>query len=360
MSWLVACGQLLGLSWLALGIFLEKPLFFALSVVCLALVLPPRETMRRARMLGVEWLILLALLAVQWAAGGQLNALIIVLYALGLLNGMLLPDPRAIGPRFWVPLLLLCIGLTDAYQSGALEAWGLVPAESAFGSNTDEYEIDPRSLSYAVMLMLLYLSPHFSGVPAALHVVVMLLAAAVGSNKFGMAFSALKNLPRTLVVPLLLLVFAVQANLGFSAVEATAARAALWSDFAANVRGCDAVLGVCTDLIVVNNTEGVRSFHSLLLDFAWYGNWPGLAGALYFVWRAATVRSLFGRSAGVLFALALLFGFPPFFNDRHVLVCYAFFVLFQERGAARLARRPLRADGGAPGEPGRPGLVSGG
>jgi hypothetical protein len=256
---------------------------------------------------------------------------------------------------------LLAVGLAAAYQADQFAVWGLIPAESAFGSNVDEYAIDSRSLSYATLIALLYLSPHLRGpMGSTLHIGAMLAVAAAGSNKFGVAFSALKNAPRVPTVSLVLVAFIGVAVVGFSTIDITAARAALWSDFATNVGPCDKVFGVCADPIVLNNAEGVRSFHSLVLDFTWYGGWPGAVGALFFLWRAATVRSLYGRSAGVLFALALLFGFPPFFNDRHVLVCYAFLVLFQESSAPRLARRPLRADGGASGEPGRPGLVSGG
>jgi hypothetical protein len=360
MSLLVALGRLLGLTWLTLGIFLEKPVFFALSVVCLVLVIAPREVGRRLLALRLEFAVMLALIGVQFAAGGLLNALTLLLLLLGLINGLLLPDPRAIGPRFWPAWLLLAVAITAAYESELLAAWGLVPSESAFGSNIDEYEIDPRSLSYAVVIVLLYLSPHFAG-PAGvgLHVLTMTLAAALGTNKFGIVFSLLKNLPRRLVAPAIAAGFLGLAVVGFSVVDITAARAALWSDFFANFPRCDAALGVCTDLILVNNEEGVRSFHSLALDFTWYGGWPGLVAASAFIWRAATVRSLFGRSAGTLFALALLFGFPPFFNDRHVLLCYAFLVLFQEGRAARVADRPLRAHGAAPGGPGRPGLVPG-
>jgi hypothetical protein len=187
----------------------------------------------------------------------------------------------------------------------------------------------------------------------------MTVSALLGSNKFGVAFSVLKNLPRACVVLAIAVAFVGLAIAGFAVVDVTAARAALWSDFAANFPRCEATWGVCTELIVANNEEGVRSFHSLALDFAWYGGWPGLVAAAAFVWRAARVRSLYGRSAGVLFALALMFGFPPFFNERHVLVCYAFLVLFQEGRAARVADRPLRGNGAASGQPRRPGFVPG-
>lgn len=357
---LVGLGRLIGLTWLTLGIFLEKPLFFALSVAFLAAVTPPREVWRRATVLRFELVVLLCLIAVQFAGSGSLNALILLIYLLGLVNGLLLPDPRTIGPRYWLPWLLLAIGLTAAYQSNLLEAWGLLPAESAFGTNIDEYEIDLRSLSYSILIMLLYLSPHFTSVTGAtLQSAAMLVAALLGSNKFGMAFAVLKNVPRTLVAPAVLAAFATLAYLGFSLVDVSAARAALWSDFVANYPDCNGAFGVCTDLILVNNDEGVRSFHSLVLDFAWYGGPLGMAAATIFIWRALRVRSLYGRSAGLLFTLALLFGFPPFFNERHVLVCYAFFVLFQTGRAARVAHRTLREDSAAPGQPGRPGLVPG-
>lgn len=358
MSAIVAVGRLGGLTWFASGIFLEKPVFLAWSIVCFALVTSPREVWRRLGRLRFEFATLLGLLAWQTAAGGTLNALVLLMYLLGLTCGLLLPDPRQVTRIYWLPWVICIALVTLAYQDESLTRWGLLPAESAFGSNLDEYAIDPRSLAYALLILLFYLSPHF-GRPAsaAMQQIIMALAALIGSNKFGIAFSLMKNLPRALVAPLLIALVAGLAIVGYAHVEMTAARAALWSDFAANLPHCDRFLGVCTDLILVNNEEGVRSFHSLALDFAWYGGPLGMVAALAFIWRAATVRSLFGRSAGLLFALSLLFGFPPFFNERHVLACYAFLVLFQEGRAARLARRPLREDRAASGRSGGPGVV---
>jgi hypothetical protein len=338
-----------GLIWLTLGIFLEKPAFLAVSIAFLALATPLRDLLRRLGHLRFEFGVLLSMLAWQSAAGGTLNALVVLIYLLGLTCGLFLPDPRSIRRAYWLPWMIGVAVLTFAAQNDVLTNWGLLPAESAFGVNVDEYAIDLRSLSYAAVIMLLYLAPHFrSGAATLIHQVVMAVIAALGSNKFGAAFSLLKNLPLPLVAPVLLVVVGGMGGVGYAHIDATAARAALWSDFAANIPRCDRVLGVCTDLILVNNEEGVRSFHSLVLDFGWYGGPLGMVAALALIWRVATVRSLYGRSAGLLFSLALLFGFPPFFNERHVLACYAFFILFQEGRPARVSGRPLREDRNAP------------
>jgi hypothetical protein len=357
----VAVMRVCGLVWLTLGIAMEKPAFLAMAIAFLAFATSGRELWLRLGRLRIEFGVLFGLLAWQFAAGGVLNALVMLMYLMGLTCGLLLPDPRTIRRAYWLPWLAGVVVLAFAYQSGALAGWGLLPADSAFGANVDEYAVDPRSLSYAAVIMLLYLTPQFRSTASTLvHQAAMAVIAALGSNKFGTAFSLLKNLPRPLVAPLLVLAIGALGVAGYAAVDVTAARAALWSDFAANVSRCDRVLGVCTDPILVNNDEGVRSFHSLLLDFGWYGGAPGMLAAVYFIWRAATVRSLFGRSAGLLFALALLFGFPPFFNERHVLACYAFLVLFQEGRAARVAHRPLRENSAASGRCDGTGIVRSG
>lgn len=336
-------GQYVGLAFMFLGIFLEKPAMFAASILALALVTPARETLRRVLKLRVELMVVCGLIAVQIAAEGQLNALIVTIYLMGLLNGIFLPDPRTFGPRSWLPLIALCAVLAMFFTSELPVSLGYGATESAFGSNTEDYRIDLRSLAYAIFIVGLYLAPHFTGPALGLHTGLLLTAAGLGGTKFGMVYAALSKLAPRLVLPLAVMVFLALAVVGLGDIEFTAARAALWSDFTSAFPGCESTYGVCTQLITFNNEEGVRSFHSILLDFAWYGGVVGLLGGSYFLLRVARVRSNFGRSAGILFAVALLFGFPPFFNERHVLIVYAFLILFQKDRAGRVAHRPLRA-----------------
>lgn len=336
-------GQYVGLAFMFLGIFLEKPAMFAASIIALTLATPAREMLRRALTLRVELLVVCGLIAIQTFAESPLNALIVSIYLMGLLNGIVLPDPRTFGPRSWFPLIVLCVILAMFFALEVPAALGFSATESAFGSNTEDYRIDMRSLTYAVFIVALYLAPHFRGPATGFHAGLLLTAASFGGNKFGMAYAVLSKVTPRLVLPLAVMTFLALAMLGFADIEFTAARAALWSDFFSAFPSCESTHGVCTQLITFNNEEGVRSFHSIVLDFAWYGGVVGLLGGIYFLVRVARVRSNFGRSAGILFAVALLFGFPPFFNERHVLIVYAFFVLFQKERTGRFAHRPLRA-----------------
>lgn len=327
-----------------LGVFFEKPAWFAASIASLLLVTPPSLILRRLWQLRFEFTIIIGLLAVQAAADSPLNALILAVYLMGLVNGMLLPEPRTLHPSRWTTLILLCLVLATLYVSDVFKDVGLGSAESAFGANVDDYQIDYRSLSYAVFIILLYLAPHFVGVKSGLHAVLLLSSATLGSNKFGVIYAALFKAPATLAAATVGLAFFALGIIGFEQVEATAARAALWADFMLGFSECESVYGVCTDLILNNNEEGVRSFHSIVLDFAWYGGYVGLLGGLILVLRVACARSAFGRSASILFAVALLFGFPPFFNERHVLVIYAFLVLFQYKRVSRVPDWSLRSN----------------
>jgi len=336
-------GHHLGLAFMFLGIFLERPVMFAMSILVLLIVTPLREVGRRAWQLKIELLVIGGLISGQVTADSQFNALILTIYLMGMLNGLVLPDPRAIPPRSWLYLAVLCLLLALFFTSSLPAELGLQAEQSAFGTNPEDYQIDPRSLTYAVFIVTLYLAPHFAGVGSPLHAGLLLGTAMLGANKFGMLFGALYRLTPRLVAPSILLVFVVLTVVGVSTLEFTAARAALWSDFFSNFPDCMSIHGVCTELIAINNEEGVRSFHSILLDFAWYGGFAGLSGGLYFLLRVARVRSRFGMSSGILFAVALLFGFPPFFNERHVLIVYALLILFQKGRACRLAHRPLRA-----------------
>jgi len=337
-------GQRLGLTFLFLGIFLERPFMFASSILLLLTATPLAQLGRRLLRFKVELIIIIALIAVQAAAESQLNALILTIYLMGLINGLLLPNPRAIPPRAWLSLAILCIVLALFFTSDLPPRLDLSAEKSIFGKNPYDYQIDPRSLAYATFIVLLYLEPHFHGqLRSVLHVSLLICSAALASNKFGVLYATLCKLAPRLVIPAALALFCAMATVGFSSLEFTAARAALWSDFSSNFPRCDSTYRVCTELISLNNEEGVRSFHSILLDFCWYGGFAGLLGGLYFLVRVARVRSGFGASAAVLFSVALLFGFPPFFNERHVLIVYALLVLFQAEHPCCLAYRPLRA-----------------
>ncbi len=337
-------GQHFGLAFMFLGIFLEKPAMFALSILALFVTTPLREVIRRGAKLRFELFVVSCLIAMQAAAASQFNALIVMIYLMGLLNGLLLPDPRTFHPKSWFLLVALCVVLAIFFTSSLPSALGLTASESAFGTNPEDYQIDPRSLTYGVFIVALYLSPHFTGLSSGLQTALLLLAAALGTNKFGMLYAGLYRLTPKLVLPLVVLIFVALAAVGLAQVEFTAARSALWRDFFLAFPSCVSQFGACTEVIIVNNEEGVRSFHSILLDFTWYGGYVGLLGGLFFVFRVAGARSNFGRSAGVLFAVALLFGFPPFFNERHVLIVYAFLVLFQKGNPRRVAHRPLRTN----------------
>lgn len=341
-------GHVFGLACLFLGIFLEKPAWFAVSIACLIVVMPVGALLHRAWLFRYELLTMVSLIAVQVAVDSPLNALTLVMYLMGILNGMLLPDPRTFGPRKWFALAVLCTALTQMHVSG-LSPLDSASGESAFGSNIDDYQIDFRSLTYAAFILLLYVSPHFAGLGAGLHTSLLLILAALGSNKFGMLYALLAKLPVAVAALIVLVLYMMFAILGFSEVEATAARAALWSDFFTNFPSCDASYGVCSDLIINNNEEGVRSFHSIVLDLTWYGGPLGLAAGLLFVVRIACVRSAFGRAAGVMLAVALVFGFPPFFNERHVFIPYAFLIIFQLNDAGQVLRRHTRQVAPVPG-----------
>lgn len=335
--------QLLGLVFMLLGVFLERPDMFATSIFLLLVSTPLVEVIRRVMKFKIELIVLLGLIAVQWAASSQTNALVLTLYLMGLLNGLLLPHPRAIAPAAWVPLALAYLMLALFFTSSFAAHVGVSTEASAFGTNRDDYRLDLRSLAYAAFIFLLYQAPHFRKRDRfELHVSLLLAAATLGTNKFGMLYAALFRFTPKLVVPLLLLLVIGLTAADISSLEFTADRVALWSDFFTNFPICGSTHGVCTELISLNNEEGVRSFHSIPLDFSWYGGAAGLLGGLYFLFRVAFVPSYFGRSAAVLFALALLFGFPPFFNERHVLIVYAFLILFPARHRG-FAHWPLRA-----------------
>ncbi|MDR7096752.1 hypothetical protein [Hydrogenophaga laconesensis] len=349
--------QHLGLAFMLLGVFLERPDMFATSILLLLVSTPLRELGRRITTFKVELLVLMGLIAVQWAAHSPTNALVLTLYLMGLLNGMLLPHPRVIGPRSWASLAIACLLLALLFTSSLAPHLGLSSEGSAFGTNPDDYRIDPRSLTYAVFIFLLYQGPYFRGrTRFKLHISLMLAVAALGTNKFGMLYAALFRVAPRLVIPVLLLLATALTAAGIASVGFTADRAALWSNFFSNFPICDSAYGVCTGLISASNEEGVRSFHSIALDFLWYGGIAGLAGALYFLLRVAMVPSNFGRSAAVLFAMALLFGFPPFFNERHVLIVYAVLILFSARHRG-LSHRTLRANRSVPFSGGRAATV---
>lgn len=338
-SWI----QLLGLVFMLLGVFLERPDMFATSIFLLLVSTPLVEVVRRVMKFKIELIVLLGLMAVQWAASSQTNALVLTLYLMGLLNGLLLPHPRAIAPASWLPLSFACLLLALFFTSSFAAHLGVSTEASAFGTNRDDYRLDLRSLAYAAFIFLLYQAPHFRRRERfELHISLLLAAATLGTNKFGMLYAALFRFTPKLVVPLMLVLAIALTAAGISSLEFTADRVALWSDFFTNFPVCESTHGVCTELISLNNEEGVRSFHSIALDFSWYGGAAGLLAGLYFLIRVALVPSYFGRSAAVLFAVALLFGFPPFFNERHVLIVYAFLILFPAR-RRRFAHRSLRA-----------------
>lgn len=344
--------QSLALVFMLLGVFLERPDMFAASIFFLLVSTPLFELGRRVMKFKIELVVLVSLIAVQWLASSQTNALVLTLYLMGLLNGMLLPHPRVIRPRSWVPIALAFVILALLFTSSVAAHLGVSTDASAFGTNRDDYRVDLRSLAYAAFIFLLYQGPHFQrGGRFKLHISLLLAAASLGTNKFGMLYAALFRLTPKLVMPLLLLLGIGMTAAGISSLGFTADRVALWSDFFSNFPVCESVHGVCTELISQNNNEGVRSFHSIALDFSWYGGIAGLAGGLYFLLRVAFVPSYFGRSAALLFAVALLFGFPPFFNERHVLIVYAFLILFplHHRGFAHWAlrtHRPVPLSGG--------------
>jgi hypothetical protein len=336
--------QRLGLAFMFLGVFLERPAMFASSILLLVIATPLGQLGRRLISFKVELLIIIGLISVQAAANSQLNALILVLYLMGLINGLLLPNPRTIPPRSWILLTLLMTTLALFFTSDFPARIGLTANESIFGTNTDDYEIDYRSLAYAWFILFVYLAPHFHGeLRSIFHVLLLIGSAMLGTNKFGIFYAALYKLSLRLVIPAVLILLCGLAAMGFSLMGWTAAREGLWSDFFANFPTCNSTYGVCTELIGLNNEEGVRSFHSIVLDFGWYGGILGLIGGMYFLVRVASVRSNFGASAGVLFSVALLFGFPPFFNERHILIVYALLLLFQTDRTRRLTHRPLRA-----------------
>jgi hypothetical protein len=336
--------QQFGLALLFLGIFLERPSIFASSILTLLIATPLSQLASRIIKFKFELFVMFGLIAAQVVAESQFNSLILTIYLMGLINGILLPNPSAFAPRSLILFLLIFLALALLFTSGIPAQLGISTEESAFGNNTDEYQIDPRSLAYASFIFLLYLAPHFRGdIRTTLHSLLLLTIAALGANKFGMLYAALCKFAPKLVTPAMVFLFFVMALIGFASLEFTSARAALWADFFSHFPSCDSAYGVCTELIALNNEEGVRSFHSILLDFCWYGGFAGLLGGLYFLIRVATVQSNFGGSAAMLFAVALLFGFPPFFNERHVLIVYSLLILFQAERPRRLAHRSLRA-----------------
>lgn len=338
--------QHVGLVFLLLGIFLERPDMFAASIVALLVSTPLREVIRRVLKFKIELVILIGLIAVQWVASGQTNALVVTLYLMGLLNGLLLPHPRVISARSWMPIFFACLVLALLVTYGIAPHVGLSQDASAFGANREDYRIDLRSLAYAAFIFLLYQGPLFhTGLRSRLHMSLLLVIAALGTNKFGMLYAALFRLTPKLVIPLLLLLAMALVGANISSLSFTADRVALWSDFFSHFPTCDAIYGICTEQINVNNEEGVRSFHSIVLDFSWYGGVLGFLGGVYFLLRVALVPSYFGPSAAVLFAIALLFGFPPFFNERHAFIVYAFLILFpmRHRDFAHWALRAHRA-----------------
>lgn len=338
--------QHLGLVFMLLGVFLERPDMFATSIFLLLVSTPLVQIGRRVWKFKIELFVLLSLIAVQWAASSQTNALVLTLYLMGLLNGLLLPHPRAIAPASWAPIAFACLLLALFFTSSFASHLGVSTEASAFGTNRDDHRLDFRSLTYAIFIFLLYQAPHFRRRDRfELHISLLFAVATLGSNKFGMLYAALFRFTPKLVVPLLLLLAIGLTAAGISSLSFTADRVALWSDFLTNFPVCESAHGVCTELISLNNEEGVRSFHSIALDFSWYGGSAGLVGGLYFLFRAALVPSYFGKSAAILFAVALLFGFPPFFNERHVLIIYAFLILFpaRHRGFAHWTLRAHRS-----------------
>jgi hypothetical protein len=336
--------QRLGLAFMFLGIFLERPSMFASSIVLLVVATPWNQLGVRLLSFKVELIIIIGLISVQLAVNNALNAMIIALYLMGLINGLLLPNPLTIPPRSWILLVLLCAMLALFFTSDFTARIGLTANESFFGSNIDVYEIDYRSLAYAVFIIFVYLAPHFHGKIRSIFYVALLISSAIlGGTKFGVLYSVLFKLTPKLVIPFIFILFCGLAVAGFSSLGFTAPRAELWYDFLSSFPTCESTYGVCTELISLNNKEGVRSFHSILLDFWWYGGIAGLIGGIYFFFRVASVRSNFGASAALLFSVALLFGFPPFFNERHVLIVYAFLILFQADCPHRLTHRTLRA-----------------
>ncbi len=339
----------LGLAFMFLGVFLERPSMFASSILLLVIATPLGQLGRRLLSFKVELIIIIGLISVQAVADSHFNALILSIYLMGLINGLLLPNPRSIPPRFWLSLALLCTMLALFFTSDFPARIGLTADDSIFGNNTDDYAIDYRSLAYAVFIIFFYLASHFQGeLRSIFHVSLLIGSAALGTNKFGILYAALYKLAPRLVIPAILILFCGLAVAGFSSLGLTAARAGLWSDFFSNFPTCDSTYGVCTELIILNNDERARSFHSILLDFCWYGGIAGLIGGTYFLLRVARVRSNFGASAAVLFSVALLFGFPPFFNERHVLIVYALLLLFQADCPRRLTNRTLRAHRSVP------------
>lgn len=321
--------QHLGLAFMLSGIFLERPALFGVSIILLLISTPFSKLVRRLAMFTIELLILACLIAVQLAASDSANALILTLYLIGLLNGLLLPHPSSVTPRCWfrfiAPLLVLSLFLSHIPNPSI----GIFSGTSVFGANREEHQIDLRSLSYAIFIFFLYQTRHFQGTKrSVLHAALMLITASVAANKFGMLYSILYRLPPRIVTPLILLTYIGLTAIGIGNLGITSDRAELWLSFQSNFPYCDSAYGVCTELISHNNDEGVRSFHSVLLDFTWYGGIAGLLGGVFFLVRVIFISSGFGKSAAILFALSMLFGFPPFFNERHVFIFYALLILF--------------------------------
>lgn len=339
--WVLLC-QRLGLAFLFLGVFLERPVMFAASILALLIAMPLHQLFRRLVQFKFELVVIIGLITVQWGAESQFNALILMIYLMGLINGLLLPNPNVIAPRSLVWVIALVLLLSLFFTSDLPRSLGIISEESIFGVNQDDYKIDTRSLAYAAFIVLLYLAPHFRGkIYPRLHASLLVAVSVLAMNKFGILYAALYRLTPRLVFPLVLSLFFVLEAIGFSNFEFTAPRLALWADFFYNFPFCKSKFGACTELITLNNVEGVRSFHSIVLDFYWYGGVVGLLAGIYFLARVAVVRSSFGASSSLLFAIALLFGFPPFFNERHILIVYAFLVLFKAERSRRLSYRAL-------------------
>jgi hypothetical protein len=336
--------QSMGLSLLVIGIWYEKPLISAGSIIFLSLSLPPSQIISRAIVLKYEFVFIAILIYLQTSADSLLNSLVLILYLMGLINGMLLPNPFGLS-KFAFPLTLFLIFLLslafDRYDILSITLPGM--SASAFGSNPDNYILDSRSLGYGLFILLLFLTHHFRGRKSFFHSIGMTAVAALSTNKFGMVYSVFFKLPRFFIFPIILILITAMGVIGYSKLSFTTTRANLWFNFFDNFPNCFDQYLFCRDIISLNNDEGVRSFHSILLDFAWYGGPVGVIAGIYFIFRLLTVRSTFGRSGALLFAVALFFGFPPFFNERHVLVAYAFFILFQEAKSRDISSGSLRA-----------------
>jgi hypothetical protein len=313
-----------------LGIFLEQPSMFLGSILLLLMATSAGQLLIRLQKFQVELISIIVLVSVQLASSSQFNALILSLYLIGLINGLLLPNPFDIRPRSWLLLLFMLAILWIFVQSDFSLQIGLADRDSAFGVNTADYKLDPRSLTYSLFIALVYFAPHFRGLfLSAIHSILLIGLASWGSNKFGMLFGAFCRFPPRIILPFLLCLFLLLGSIGFSNIDFSSARAALWSDFYYNFPACQESHPICTALISLNNDEGVRSFHSIVLDFFWYGGLFGLLVGIYLLLRVARQKSIFGASTPVLFSAALLFGFPPFFNERHALILYAVLILFQ-------------------------------